>query len=356
MENNTFKKKNRFVLLAGGLGYIGTNVAYQILANLKNDSGGEEADGVIIVDNCENSSLQKLHELRNLFQINPKGKSPEEIVIFRQFDIAEELTKLYQVFEEFTNIVAVINLAGAKSVPESISHPERYFKNMTIQAHLLEVMKEYECFNLIFSSSATVYGEHQSSNRFTEDMTVDPSKTSSPYGFSKATIEKMLEQCCLHDSRWKIICLRYFNPAGRIERGFLEEMPLKKAKNVFPHLLECTIDDRKTFQIYGNDHPTSDGTPERDYVHISDLAFAHYLSLRHFKQGFHVYNVGTGKPISVLQLVKAFEKYSGQKVNYSFASRRKGDAPTYFADTTKFASLTGWKPKYDFEDIVKGLF
>jgi UDP-glucose 4-epimerase len=367
----------KYILLAGGLGYIGSNVAYQILSG-NDDANGDlsKIRGVVIVDNLENSLIEKYEELKNIFAINMWGCDNliEDLVVFRKMDIGRDVDTLSQLFAKF-NIEAVINLAGAKSVPESKWYPQLYYKNITIQNNLLEAMEKGGCFNLIFSSSATVYGEHQNTNKFDEKMQVDPMKTTSIYGFSKAAIEQILQSLCNVDPRWNISCLRYFNPAGCLPWGVLREQPIKECLNVFPILLNCVLpqeeqeqqsdegfegreegENQKVFKILGTDHPTPDGTPERDYVHITDLANAHYVSLSHFKNGFHIYNVGTGIPVSVLELIKSFEKYSGKPIRYEEADRREGDASSYFADTSKITAEMGWKAVYTFEDIVSTFF
>ena len=225
-----------------------------------------------------------------------------------------------------------------------------YSNNIITTTNLLEVMHEYNVKKFGFSSSTTVYGE-QETPKYVETM--KRGETTSPYGTTKAMIEKILEDLYFSDNSWNISILRYFNPVGAHESGLIGEEPNGIPNNLMPYIMKVASGKLETLSIFGNDYPTPDGTGVRDYIHVVDLAKGHVQALKKMKQGLKVYNLGSGKGVSVLELVTTFEKVNNIKLNYKIAQRRPGDLPEYFADSQKALKELDWKTEKTIEDICR---
>ena len=259
--------------------------------------------------------------------------------------------KLEKVFEE-NEIEAVINLAGFKAVGESVQKPiEYYTNNISGALVVLDTMRKYNCKKFIFSSSATVYGDPETIP-ITEACKTGG--TTNPYGTSKLFIEQILKDVYKSDNTWDICILRYFNPVGAHESGLIGEEPQGIPNNLMPYVVRVAAGTLKELSVFGNDYDTPDGTGVRDYIHVVDLAKGHVKALEKLdkeKQGLYIYNLGTGKGYSVLDMVKAFEKATGKKVPYKIAPRRAGDIATCYADPKKAFEELGWKAEKTLEDM-----
>ena len=324
------------ILITGGSGYIGSHICLELL-RLGND--------IIIVDNLSNSSGDSVQSLRNFFNVS---------IPFYKIDLRDE-NGLDTIFLE-NNIKYVIHLAGKKSVKESIEQPIYYYdNNVSSTIQLLKVMKKYNCFKLVFSSSATVYGG-SSKSPISEGANIDPIN---PYGRTKAMIEMMLEDVVESEDPWKIVCLRYFNPVGLDKSKLLKEEASDLPENLFPYIQKVIRGELEFLTIFGADYPTSDGTPVRDYIHITDLAKAHQKALDFiFKlpefciEKYHVFNIGTGRGNSVLDIIKCF-KAIGVPINYKIGSRRAGDAAKVYANSKKAEKILGWYSEKCLADMCK---
>ena len=296
------------ILVTGGAGYIGSHTVLELLS---------QGDEVIVVDNLSNSSRESLRRVEAL-----TGKAP----VFYEFDLLDQEA----LSTPFLNhhIDAVIHFAGLKAVGESVAIPLKYYQNnLAGTLNLLEEMKANGVKRLVFSSSATVYGD-PSSVPITEDF---PVSATNPYGRSKLIIEEMLGDLYVSDAGWDIALLRYFNPVG--------------AHNLMPYISQVAVGKLEKLSVYGDDYQTRDGTGVRDYIHVVDLAQGHLKALDHLmtKPGLVTVNLGTGQGYSVLEMVKAFESASGQAVAYQIVDRRAGDIAECYANTQKAADVLGWK-------------
>ena len=322
------------ILLPGGAGYIGSHTAVELLNN---------GFDIIIIDNFSNSKKVALDNIKII-----TGKAFK----FYEIDYKDRIS-LEKVFTE-NSIDVVINFAGYKSVGESVENPLEYYDNNLIGTiTLLEVMKKFNVKKFIFSSSATVYGNPGISKM---DETMPRGKTTNPYGTTKAMIEKILEDLYESDKSWDICILRYFNPVGAHESGLLGEVPNGIPNNLMPYIMQVASGKREFLNVFGNDYNTMDGTGVRDFIHIVDLAKGHLKALEKIekeKQGIFYYNLGTGKPHSVLEVVSAFEKVNNVKVKYKIAKRRKGDLAEVYADPSKANIELGWKTEKTLEDMCK---
>ena len=320
------------VLVTGGAGYIGSHTVIELL-----NSGNQ----VIIVDNFYNSQPEVLKRIKEL-----SGKDFK----FYEVDVLnkEDLTK---VFEE-NKIDSVIHFAGYKAVGESVEKPlEYYHNNLTSTFILCEVMKKFGVKNLVFSSSATVYGLNNISP-LKEEL---PLSTTNPYGTTKLMIEQILNDLWNSDKEWSIALLRYFNPIGAHESGRIGENPNGIPNNLMPYITQVSVGKREKLSIFGSDYDTVDGTGVRDYIHVLDLARGHIKALeKHSKiNKIEAYNLGAGKGYSVLQLVEAFEKANGVKIPYAISERREGDVATCYADSSKAKEQLGWEAEKTIEDMCK---
>ena len=319
------------VLVTGGAGFIGSHTSVELL------NAGYD---IIILDNFVNSKPENLKRIKEL-----TGKDFK----FYQADIRDE-EAMTKVFAE-NKIDAVIHFAGLKSVPQSIKEPLNYYdNNIAGTVCLCRVMDKAGCKKLVFSSSATVYGSKNPSP-LREDMPTGG--TTNPYGTTKYFIEQILQDLCVSDSEWGVSILRYFNPIGAHKSGRIGEDPNGIPGNLMPYITQVAIGKLECLNVCGNDYPTPDGTGVRDYIHVVDLALGHIKALDRLLKvkGCEVYNLGTGKGYSVLDVVKAFEKASGIKINYRIAPRRAGDVACCYADATKAKEVLGWQAQYDIDDM-----
>lgn len=319
------------VLVTGGAGFIGSHTSVELL------NAGYD---IIILDNFVNSKPESLKRIKEL-----TGKDFK----FYQADIRDE-EAMTKVFAE-NKIDAVIHFAGLKSVPQSVKEPLNYYdNNIAGTVCLCRVMDKAGCKKLVFSSSATVYGSKNPSP-LREDMPTGG--TTNPYGTTKYFIEQILQDLCISDSEWGVSILRYFNPIGAHKSGRIGEDPNGIPGNLMPYITQIAIGKLECLNVCGNDYPTPDGTGVRDYIHVVDLALGHIKALDRLLKvkGCEVYNLGTGKGYSVLDVVKAFEKASGIKINYRIAPRRAGDVACCYADATKAKEVLGWQAQYDIDDM-----
>lgn len=312
------------ILVTGGAGYIGSHTCVELL-----NSGYE----VIVVDNLCNSSQESLRRVAEL-----TGKQ----VTFVEQDIRDKQA----MFHLFTNheVDAVIHFAGLKAVGESVHMPLEYYQNnISGTLNLLEAMQHHKVKNIVFSSSATVYGD-PASLPIQEHF---PTSATNPYGRSKLIIEEMLTDLYRADADWNISLLRYFNPVGAHESGRIGEDPNDIPNNLMPYVAQVAVGKLQCLSVYGNDYPTVDGTGVRDYIHVVDLADGHIKALQKLATapGLMVHNLGTGKGYSVLEMVAAFEKASGNKVTYKIVGRREGDIAACYADPSKAAAELGWQAR-----------
>lgn len=322
------------ILITGGAGYIGSHT----LVELNN------ADyNFVVYDNFSNSSKESLKRVKKII-----GKK----VDFVKGDIRDKKS-LEKVFRKY-QIDSVIHLAGVKAVGESVEKPLKYYdNNVNGILVLLKVMKKYNCKKIVFSSSATVYG-NPSSNPIDETFPVGV--TINPYGTSKYMCEKILEDLYISDNSFKIAILRYFNPVGAHKSGMIGEDPTGIPNNLMPYISQVAVGKREFLNIFGGDYDTFDGTGVRDYIHVVDLANAHvkaidYLNSLNNNTKPLIVNIGTGIGYSVLDMVKAFEKVSNKNIPYEIVSRRSGDIATCFANPTKAKEILGWEAKKSIEDM-----
>lgn len=318
------------ILITGGTGFIGSHACVEFL------SAGED---VVIVDNFSNSKPVVLDRIAQI-----TGKKPK----FYKVDILDRAA-LCRVFEENPDIDSCIHFAGLKAVGESTKKPiEYYSNNVTGSLILFDVMREYGVKTLVFSSSATVYGDVQ---RVPIRESDPVTHATNPYGETKIMIEKILESLYKSDSEWKISILRYFNPIGAHESGLIGEDPNGIPNNLLPYITKVAAGKLECLSVFGNDYDTHDGTGVRDYIHVTDLAQAHLCALRSIKEsgGIDYFNIGTGKGYSVLDVVKAYESASGKRINYKIVERRPGDIATCYADPEKARKILGWSAKYGIE-------
>lgn len=319
------------ILVTGGAGYIGTHTVVELL-NAGND--------VIVLDNLSNSSIEALNRVERI-----TGKS----VIFYQGDILNKAL-LQKVFNDHA-IDSVIHFAGLKAVGESVAKPLKYYENnVTGTLILCQVMAEFKVKNLVFSSSATVYGD-PASLPITEDF---PTGATNPYGQSKLMVEHILADVHNADPSWNIARLRYFNPVGAHASGLIGEDPNDIPNNLMPFIAQVAVGKRAALSVFGDDYPTHDGTGVRDYIHVVDLANGHLKALAKLatKPGLVTYNLGTGQGYSVLDMVHAFERACGNTIAFQIAPRRPGDIAACYADPTHAREDLGWQATHTLEDMA----
>ena len=324
------------ILVTGGLGYIGSHVTSLLL---------EQKIDVICIDNLDNSRLEVLDGINKI-----TSKSP----LFKNLDIKDKV-EVESLFKEHDDIQVIIHFAAHKSVTESLEKPLSYYNNNIIG--LLNILNFSVEKNIpfIYSSSCTVYGDGEISPINEEAATNDPK---SPYGNTKLIGEQILDDCFNASSEFKSIILRYFNPIGAHPSGNIGEYPLGTPQNLIPYLTQTVIGKHPFLRVFGSDYNTKDGTCIRDYIHIMDLAKAHIESINYLmsfknKKMYEIFNVGTGKGYSVLEVIKIFEKVTGEKVPFKFVGPREGDVPIAFADVKKIYTKMGWKAKFTLEDGLK---
>ncbi|TDL73757.1 UDP-glucose 4-epimerase GalE [Rhodococcus qingshengii] len=320
------------ILVTGGAGYIGTHTCVELL-----NSGYE----IVVLDNLLNSKPEALKRVKEL-----TGKDYK----FYEVDLLDRV-KVEEVFAE-NNIEAVIHFAGLKAVGESVSIPLHYYhNNITGTLILCEVMNKFGVKNIVFSSSATVYG-------MPERMPIseeDPLSATNPYGSTKLMIEQILRDLYVSDSSWSIALLRYFNPIGAHESGRIGEDPNGIPNNLMPFITQVAVGKLEKLRVFGNEYPTVDGTGVRDYIHVVDLAKGHLKALEKVTgaTGVEAYNLGTGNGYSVLEMVKAFEKASGINIPYQIVENRPGDVAVCYADSSKAKTELGWTAEKGIEEMCR---
>ncbi|MBQ5910692.1 MAG: UDP-glucose 4-epimerase GalE [Clostridia bacterium] len=320
------------ILTTGGAGYIGSHTCIELI------NAGYD---VVVVDNLDNSSEKSLERVEKIV-----GKK----IKFYKEDLRNK-DALRKIFTE-NNIEAVIHFAGLKAVGESVAKPIEYYDNNLISTLvLLEVMREFDCKRLVFSSSATVYGVAKEMP-LTEDM---PLGAINPYGRTKYFIEEMLRDVYVSDDSWSIVLLRYFNPIGAHISGTIGEDPKGIPNNLMPYIAQVAVGRLEKLHVFGNDYNTVDGTGVRDYIHVVDLAGGHVKAVDWTgkNNGCEAINLGTGNGISVLQLRDAFVKASGAEVPYVIDPRRPGDPDEVYADASKALNLLGWKAEKNVDDMCQ---
>ncbi len=319
------------ILVTGGTGYIGSHTAVELI------QAGHEVE---ILDNLFNSKIGVLDIIEDLTGVRPK---------FYEVDLLDaEGTE--KVFAD-NNYDAVIHFAGLKAVGESVEQPLRYYENnITGTVNLLKSMSAHGVKKIIFSSSATVYGD-PGVDSFTEDLPTGQGITN-PYGRTKYMIEEILKDVCVADSEFSATILRYFNPVGAHSSGKLGEDPNGRPNNLMPIVMKVATGEYPELSVYGDDYPTEDGTCVRDYIHVVDLAKGHLAALDNMASGVQIYNLGSGKGTSVLEMIAAFEKASGEKLPYKIVGRRAGDLPTLYANPEKAFRELGWKTELTIDDAM----
>lgn len=317
-------------LVTGGLGYIGSHTVIELI---------EEGFEPIVIDNLSNSKLEVKDKIEKI-----TGK---KLKVYIE-DVCNE-ESLDKIMTE-NNITDVIHFAGYKAVGESVAKPIMYYENNLLSTiSLLKQMKKHHVKNIIFSSSATVYGQPEKLP-ITEDSKVGG--TTNPYGTTKLMIEKILSDVYKSDNEMNITILRYFNPVGGHVSGLLGESPNGIPNNLMPYIVRVAVGKLECLSVFGNDYDTKDGTGVRDYIHVVDLAKGHIAAIKHMN-GLRYYNLGTGTGYSVLELVNAFEKVNNLKVNYKIVERRPGDIASCYADPSKALKGLNWKAEKTLEDMMK---
>ena len=309
------------ILVTGGTGYIGSHTCVNFI---------EKGKDVVILDNLSNSKAEVVDYIEKI-----TGKRPK----FYEIDLLDR-EGVKRVFDE-NEIESVIHFAGLKAVGESVAKPiEYYHNNITGTLNLIFEMREHNCFDIVFSSSATVYGKPESVP-IREDF---PLSTTNPYGTTKLYIEQILKDLCVSDKRFSCVLLRYFNPIGAHESGLIGDDPNGIPNNLMPYVTRVAKGMLPHLNVFGNDYETHDGTGVRDYIHVLDLAEGHFAALKALEnRGASVYNLGTGNGYSVLDLINAFERVNNIKIPYQITDRRAGDIAECFADASKAERELGWK-------------
>ncbi len=317
------------ILVTGGTGFIGSHTCVELI---------EHGYDVVIADNLSNSKREPLNRIERITGTRPR---------FYEVDMRDR-AGMDKLFEAEPSIKAVIHFAGLKAVGESVEKPLEYYENnINGTLVLCDVMRNHGCKTIIFSSSATVYGENPVP--YVETMQKLPA--SNPYGWTKWMIEEMLTDLHTADPAWNVMLLRYFNPIGAHPSGLMGEDPKGIPNNLLPYVAQVAVGRRECVHVFGNDYPTADGTGERDYIHVMDLASGHVAALEWMlaldEPRVEVFNLGTGKGTSVLEIIRAFSKACGHDVPYVIDPRRPGDLPASWADATHAKDVLGWEAQYD---------
>jgi len=323
------------ILITGGAGYIGSHTVIELL---------EDGYDVIIIDNLSNSSIEVIDRIERI---------TNKEVTFYHAELLDS-NRLDMIFKSH-HIKSVIHFAGSKSVAESIKHPIKYYENnVTTTINLCKVMSKYDVKHLIFSSSATVYGNPKKMP-ISEN---EPTEAINPYGQTKLACERFLKDLSNADSEWKIIMLRYFNPVGAHPSGEIGELPNGKPSNLMPNITQVAVGKQKKLYIYGNDYPTKDGTGIRDFIHVVDLARGHVAAFKNIAkfEGLQSFNLGTGEGYSVLEVIRTFEKVNSIKIPWKLKEKRDGDVAVSFADTSKANKKLKWKAKKNLADMCRDAY
>lgn len=324
------------ILVTGGLGFIGSHTVVELQ---------NEGYEVVIIDDLSNSSINVLEGITAI-----TGKTP----IFEQLDLKEK-DKVEHFFKKHKDIVGVIHFAASKAVGESVVKPLMYYENnINTLVYVLKSVVGLDTSNFIFSSSCTVYGQ---ADELPILESAPVKEAESPYGNTKQIGEEIIKDVCKISPNLNAISLRYFNPIGAHESTKIGELPLGVPQNLVPFMTQTAAGIREQLSVFGDDYPTPDGTCIRDYIHVVDLAKAHVIALQRLlskrnKANYEVFNIGTGKGSSVMEVIKSFEKVSGQKLNYKIAPRREGDVIQAYADTTKSNVELGWKAELTLDDAM----
>lgn len=325
------------ILVTGGLGFIGSHTVVELQ---------NEGFDVVVVDNLSNSSIKVLDGIEAITKKRP---------IFEEFDLREK-PKVQAFFQKHSDIVGVIHFAASKAVGESVEKPLLYYENnLGVLVYILEELKKKGGASFIFSSSCTVYGQADKMP-ITESAPIKPAE--SPYGNTKQVGEEIIRDTCKVNQDINAIALRYFNPIGAHPSGKIGELPIGVPQNLVPFITQTGIGLREQLSVFGDDYPTEDGTCIRDYIHVVDLAKAHVAALQRLLEGknegnYEVFNLGTGKGSSVLEVIQSFERVSGKKLNYKIVGRRPGDVVQAYADTTKANKVLGWKAESTLDDALR---
>jgi len=320
------------ILVTGGAGYIGSHTLVELL-NANHD--------LTVIDNLSNSKMESIKRVEQI-----TGKS----LIFRLVDLCD-INDLEDVFKK-NRFDAVLHFAGLKAVGESVKEPLRYYhNNITGTINLCRVMSKYNIRNIVFSSSATVYG-NPASVPITEDF---PVNTVNPYGTTKLIIEIILKDIQIANPEWNVVILRYFNPVGAHESGLIGEDPNGIPNNLVPYISQVAVGRLPYLNVFGNDYPTKDGTGVRDYIHVVDLAKGHLKAIDKISSdpGYCVYNLGTGKGFSVLEMIKTYEKWADRPIPYKIVGRRAGDIAECYADPLKANRELGWSAKLGIDEMCR---
>ena len=329
--------KDTCVLVTGGAGFIGSHTVVELL---------QDGYQVVIVDDLSNASPKVVDRIKTIV-----GDGAAQNLSFYEADVNDRAA-LDKIFDEH-KIDRVIHFAGFKAVGESVHKPiEYYSNNIGNTLVLVDVMRHHGCKSIIFSSSATVYGDPDKLP-LTEESPKKPA--TNPYGWTKWMIEQILTDLHTADSEWDVVLLRYFNPIGAHPSGLMGEDPKGIPNNLLPYVAQTAIGKRDVVHVFGDDYPTPDGTGVRDYIHVCDLASGHAAALAWMngREGVEVFNLGTGKGTSVLEIIKAFSKACGKDVPYQIDPRRAGDVAENYADCSKAAREMGWTAKYDIDDMCR---
>ena len=328
--------KNK-IIVTGGCGYIGSHTVIELIENNYT---------VIILDDLSNSTEETLHRIEKITNVKP---------IFINIDLKDEL-KTKKVFNEHKDAKAVINFAAHKAVGESVQKPLMYYKNNLYSLiNTLTALTENNINGFIFSSSATVYGAPESLPITEKSKTQRPF---SPYGNTKKIAEEIIDDLIKSETNLSAISLRYFNPIGAHESGLIGELPSGIPNNLMPYITQTAAGIREKLMVYGNDYPTKDGTPIRDYIHVVDLAKAHVLAVERIiknqqEKPFEIFNLGTGNGFSVLDIITSFEEVTNSKLNYEITDRRPGDVPKLYASIDLVKDKLGWKPSKSLNEMIK---
>lgn len=325
------------IIVTGGAGYIGSHTIIELLNNTDFN--------VVAIDNYSNSSAKTFDRIERI-----TGKRVANYVI----DLCDK-NEVKKIFEKEKNIEGIIHFAAYKSVPESVENPYKYYhNNINSLLNILESCLANNVSNFIFSSSCSVYGNI---NQLPVKEDTPFQKAESPYAYTKQVGEEILKDYAVAHPQLQTIALRYFNPVGAHVSGLIGESPINKANNLVPIITQTAIGKLKQMTVYGSDYPTRDGTCIRDYIHVTDIATAHikalmYLINKKNEQPFSIFNLGTGSGVSVLEAITAFEKVSGQKLNYVIGDKRPGDVISIYSDTAKSEAALQWKPQLTLDQMM----